>query len=132
MKDCLFCKIVAGEIPSNKVYEDNDYFAFLDIKPLNPGHALVIPKKHYRWVWDDKTIGKYMEACQKVANAQRKAFNIEQIVSLIFGEEVEHAHIWLVPMLPDDGHGGAIDLSNHKKISGKEMLELAEKIRGEL
>jgi len=129
MSDCIFCKIIAGEIPSIKVYEDDGYLGFLDANPLNPGHTLVVPKKHYRWVWDDDTIGKYMEACQKVANAQRKAFDTEQIVSLIFGEEVEHAHIWLVPKLPNDGHGGAIDLSNRKQLSDADMNDAAEKIR---
>ena len=66
--DCIFCKIVAGEIPSHKVYEDSDYLAFLDIRPLNPGHTLVVPKKHYRWVWDDPDIGKYYQAVGRVAN----------------------------------------------------------------
>ena len=125
MMDCLFCKIVVGEIPSYKVYEDGAYFGFLDIRPLNPGHTLVIPKEHYRWVWDDKTIGKYMEACQNVANAQRKAFNTNHVVSFVFGEEVEHAHIWLVPRLPNDGHGGAIDLSNIKIFSLDEYASLS-------
>lgn len=130
--NCLFCKIIAGEIPSAKVYEDEHYLGFLDINPLNPGHTLVVPKKHYRWVWDDETIGKYMEACQKIANAQRKAFDTDQIVSLVFGEEVEHAHIWLVPRLPDDGHGGAINLLGHKKFSPEEMQTFADQIKTHL
>jgi len=132
MDNCIFCKIISGDIPSYKVYEDDNYLGFLDIRPLNPGHCLVIPKKHYRWVWDDSTIGEYMEACQRIANAQRKAFDTEQIVSLIFGEEVPHAHIWLVPRLPDDGHGGSIDLKNIKEYSEDEMISFTEKIKSAL
>ena len=92
MDDCIFCKIIKGEAPSYKVYEDDDFFAFLSIVPLNPGHTLVIPKKHFRWVWDVPNIGEYYEAVGKIANAMRKAFNIEWVVSLVAGEEVPHAH----------------------------------------
>ncbi|MBL7021928.1 HIT family protein [Patescibacteria group bacterium] len=126
--ECIFCKIIAGEIPSYKVYEDEGYFGFLDINPINKGHVLVIPKKHYRWVWDDESIGKYMEACQKIVSAQKKAFDTDWVVSTIIGEEVEHAHIWLIPRYNNDGHGGAIDFSNRKKFSEDELKEAAELI----
>ena len=129
MEDCIFCKIVSGDIPSYKVYEDETFLAFLDIRPLNPGHTLVIPEQHHRWVWDMSNTPEYMRVCHAVANAQRKAFHTEQIVSLIFGEEVQHAHIWLVPRHENDGHGGAINLKNVKKVQDKEMLEAAEKIK---
>ena len=127
--DCIFCKIVKGENPSYKLYEDNDYFAFLDIRPLNPGHALVIPKKHIRWVWDSADINGYFTIVQKIAKAQKKAFNTEYVVSLVFGQEVPHAHVWLIPRLPDDGHGWAIDLGNVKELNEADMKEAAEKIR---
>ncbi|MDD4333020.1 MAG: HIT family protein [Patescibacteria group bacterium] len=127
--DCIFCKIIAGEIPCYKVYEDENFLAFLDIRPLNPGHTLVIPKKHYRWVWDHENIGAYYEAVGKVANAIRQAFNTDYVVSMVFGEEVAHAHVWLVPRLPNDDHGGAIDLKAVKNLSKEEMAEIAEKIK---
>lgn len=101
---CIFCKIINKEIPANIVYEDADFLAFLDINPITPGHTLVIPKKHYRWVWDiptsanhGPTIGKYYEIVQKIALAQRKSFDVEQIVSKVVGEEVHHAHVWVYP-----------------------------------
>ena len=72
-QNCIFCKIIKGDIPSHKVYEDENYFAFLDIRPLNPGHTLVIPKKHYRWVWDVENIGEYYEITSKIANAIKKS-----------------------------------------------------------
>ncbi len=95
MKDCIFCKIVAGEIPAHKVYEDENYLAFLSINPESAGHTLVIPKKHYRWVWDVPAAGEYFEIARKIAKAMQKAFNTEAISSKIVGEEVPHAHIWI-------------------------------------
>ena len=97
MENCIFCKIVRGEIPSYKVYEDNDFYAFLDINPLAPGHVQVIPKKHYQWVWDTPNVGEYFEVVKKIAVAQKKAFGIEMIRSKVEGEEVPHAHIWVWP-----------------------------------
>ncbi len=132
MKDCIFCKIVSGEIPSYKVYEDDEFMAFLDVRPLNLGHTLVIPKKHYRWVWDVPNIGEYYEVVRKIVLAMKKALETDYIVSLVFGEEVEHAHIWLVPRYLQDGHGGAIKLENVKDIKKEEMEMVAEKIRKEL
>lgn len=128
MDDCIFCKIIKGEIPSHKVYEDDDFFAFLDIRPLNPGHTLVIPKKHFRWVWDVANIGDYYKVIGKIANAIKKAFNTDYVVSLVFGEEVSHAHVWLIPRLENDGHGSSIKLDNIKKLSDEEMKEAAENI----
>jgi len=132
MSDCVFCKIIAGDIPSHKVYEDDSFFAFLDINPLNPGHTLVIPKEHHRWVWDVPNIGAYYETARNIVQAQKKAFGTDYVVSLVFGEEVHHAHIWLVPRLEGDGHGGAIDLKNSKKLSDEQMKDAAEKIRAAL
>ena len=86
-----------GEIPSYKVYEDDQYLAFLDINPQSPGHVQVIPKEHYRWVWDTPDIGKYFEVVKKIAKAQQKAFGTNFILSKIIGDEVEHAHIWVYP-----------------------------------
>ena len=129
MEDCIFCKIITGELPCYKVYEDDEFIAFLDIRPLNPGHTLVIPKKHYRWVWDVPNIGKYYEAVQKIANAIKKAFHTDLVVSLVVGEAVPHAHVWLVPRLPSDGHGAVLDFKNVKKLSEEQMKQAAEKIK---
>ncbi len=96
-KDCIFCKIVKGEVPSHKIYEDENFLAFLDIRPLSPGHTLVIPKKHYRWVWDVPNAPEYFGVAQKVAKALGKAFDTDFILSKIVGDEVPHAHIWVYP-----------------------------------
>ncbi len=97
MNDCIFCKIVNGEIPSHTVYEDEDFVAFLDIHPESPGHVQVIPKTHYRWVWDVPNVGEYFEVVRKIAKAQQKAFDTEWILEKIVGEDVFHAHIWVYP-----------------------------------
>lgn len=129
MVDCIFCRIVKKEIPCKSVYEDDYFFAFFDIHPLNPGHTLVIPKKHDRWVWDVKDIGGYYEVVGKIANALRKALKIEYVVSLVYGEDVPHAHIHLVPRFENDGHGYAVDPKNVKDISVKEMTDMQERIK---
>src|ERR1700733_1426452 len=97
MEDCIFCKIVRGEIPSYKVYEDDDFLAFLDIHPQSPGHVQVIPKTHYRWIWDIPNIGAYFEVARKIAKAQQKAFATDWILSKSVGDEIHHAHLWVFP-----------------------------------
>lgn len=132
MFDCIFCKIIKGEIPCYKIYEDDEFFAFLDINPKNLGHTLVVPKKHYRWVWDVENIGNYYKVVKKIANAIKKACNTDYVVSLVFGEEVPHAHVWLIPRYENDGHGEAIDLTNTKKFTEDEMKEISEKINKQI
>lgn len=97
MEDCIFCKIAKGEIPCYKIYEDENYTAFLDILPFCLGHTEVIPKKHYRWVWDVEDIGGYFAVCQKIANHYKKVLGIDLVISLVFGEGVSHAHIQILP-----------------------------------
>ena len=113
MKDCIFCKIVKKDIPAHIVYEDGDFLAFLDINPQSPGHALVIPKKHYRWVWDVPNAGEYFEVVKKVALAQKKAFKTDFVLSKIVGEDVPHAHIWVYP--DKEVKGDKKDFETNKK-----------------
>ncbi len=127
MENCIFCKIVKGEIPCHKVFESDDFIAFLDIRPKVKGHCLVIPKKHYRWVWDVEE--DYSVPNNKVANALKKAFNTDYVVSFVMGDEVPHAHIHLAPRQEDDGHGSLIDLEKGADVSDEEMQEIATKIR---
>ncbi len=116
MKDCIFCRIVAGEIPVTKVYEDENFIAFLDTHPQALGHVQVITKKHYRWVWDVPNAGDYFEVVKKIANAQRRAFETDWVLSKIIGDEVQHAHIWVFP-------------SNEAKGDKNDLTGNAEKIR---
>jgi histidine triad (HIT) family protein len=116
MPDCIFCKIVKNEIPAEKVYEDENFLAFLGVHPLSPGHTLVIPKKHYRWVWDLPNAGEYFEITKKIALAIQKSFGAEQILAKIIGDEIPHAHIWLFPN-PEKSLGDKTDFkTNAEKI----------------
>ena len=125
METCIFCKIVHGEIPAHKIYEDEAFLAFLDINPLSPGHTLVIPKQHYRWVWDVPHAGAYFEVAQKIALAQKKAFNTDFVISKIIGEEVPHAHIWVYP--DQNVSGDKRDfIENAQKIKSKIINNFAE------
>jgi histidine triad (HIT) family protein len=126
MNDCLFCKIIKSEIPSHKVYEDENFLAFLDINPRSPGHMQVIPKKHYRWVWDIPTCEEkspnycdYSVVIQKIAKSLQETFGTDSIWSRITGEEVPHAHTWLFPD-PREAKGDKNDFEgNAKKIREK-------------
>jgi histidine triad (HIT) family protein len=128
MEDCVFCKIIRKEIPAFVVYEDENFLAFLDINPQSPGHCQVIPKKHYRWVWDVPNIGKYFEVVAKIALAQRKAFQTDWIISKIVGDEVEHAHIWVFPGIKE-GDTTSLKLRGASK---KDFEANAKKIRENL
>ena len=117
MDNCIFCKIVKKEIPAQIVYEDNEFLAFLDINPREPGHVQVIPKKHYRWVWDVHNIGKYFEVVKKIALAQKKAFKCDLIRSQVYGDEVAHAHVWV---WPENGTGSK-NLEQNREILIKNL-----------
>jgi histidine triad (HIT) family protein len=126
--DCLFCKIVSGELPCYKVYEDEDFLGFLDINPLNPGNVLLIPKKHYQWVYDVPNFGEYWEVAKKVALAAQVVVGSHSINFLTLGYEVPHAHIRIVPRFDGDGHDDGVRISNVKQIPPEKMKEIAEKI----
>lgn len=95
----IFTKIINGEIPSHKVYEDEHTYAFLDIHPVQPGHTLVVPKKQVEFVWDldEVTYQQLMQAVQKVALQLKLKLGVPYVGSQIFGVDVPHAHVHLIP-----------------------------------
>lgn len=99
MNDSIFTKIIKGEIPCHKVYEDDKTLAFLDIHPTNTGHTLVIPKKQVEFVWDldDETHQAVCRTAQKVALRLREVLNSRYVGSQVLGTDVPHAHIHLIP-----------------------------------
>jgi histidine triad (HIT) family protein len=124
----IFSRIVAGEIPSYKIAEDDNFLAFLDINPLAKGHALVIPKMETDYIFDldDKTIAAMMVFAKKVARAIESAVDCKRIGIAVIGLEVPHAHIHLVPI--NGVHD--IDFSRPKlKLEPAEFIAIAEKIR---
>lgn len=119
----VFCKIVKGEIPAHKIWENENYLAFLDIQPKSQGHTLVIPKEHYRWVWDLPVgrqalpnFGEYFEKVKLVEQKLQKALKPEFIELWVYGLDVPHAHVHLIPHFA-------------KEPAKKEFEELAEEIR---
>lgn len=111
MNACVFCEIVAGRRPAEKVYEDEHFIAFLDIRPRSPGHTLVVPKLHVRWVWDVEPQADYWLLTRRIALAQRHAFHTEAVWCTVMGDEVPHAHIWVYPHPAT--RGGRDDLSGN-------------------
>jgi len=110
MKNCLFCKIVAREIPCTKVYEDDTVFAFLDIHPVNIGHTLVIPKTHHVNLYEtkDEIISHMMVVTKKLAVAVKKALNadgvnIEMNNDPVAGQIIFHTHLHIIPRFEGDG-----------------------------
>ena len=108
MTDCIFCKIVAGEIPCYKIYEDENYLAFLDLFPKTTAQMLVIPKKHYPWVWDVPTLGSYYEVVGKIVNRIREVSQIP-VRQMVYGFQVPHAHIQIRPGRQNDRDGSQAD-----------------------
>lgn len=109
MEDCIFCKIVAGQIPSNKVYEDDQVLAFLDIHPKGPGHTLLIPKAHYRWFEEmpDDVYDHVFRSAKKLS-LEMKAKGADHVQLGIVGKDVPHVHIHLIPRA--SGQRAASDL----------------------
>lgn len=128
---CLFCQIVEGTNPHHVIYEDEDFMAFLDKYPLNPGHTQLIPKKHARWIWDldNGDVGRIFIKARKVSKALKVICETEWIIADTGGIGVPHAHIHLVPRFEDDGHGELVDPKISRHISDDEMESLAQKIR---
>ncbi len=95
--NCIFCKIATGQAPCYKIYEDEEFLAFLDINPWVEGHTLVIPKQHHRWVWDVPNPGEYFKVTNTIANHLKEKMDTEFVMSWIYGYDVPHAHIHLMP-----------------------------------
>jgi len=99
MQDSIFTKIINGEIPSHKIYEDDKVFAFLDIYPVQPGHVLIVPKMQVEFVWDldGQDYQALMAAAKKIALRLRQTMEVPFVSSRIVGVDVPHAHIHLIP-----------------------------------
>ncbi len=107
---CIFCKIVAGEIPAKKVYEDDETIAFLDIQPVNPGHTLVIPKDHFENIYATPVLTwvRMQMTAQKIALAIKSSLDADGINIVMnneapAGQVVPHAHIHVIPRNEKDG-----------------------------
>jgi histidine triad (HIT) family protein len=99
MDDSIFTKIINGDIPSHKIYEDETVFAFLDIHPINTGHTLVVPKQQVEFLWDldEDTYQGVMAAAKKIAAHMRTKLGAAYVGVQVIGVDVPHAHVHLIP-----------------------------------
>jgi histidine triad (HIT) family protein len=99
MQDSIFTKIINGDIPSHKVYEDDNVYAFLDIHPITTGHTLVVPKKQVEFLWDmqDEDYEQLMQAVKRLAAHIRDTLGVPYVGVQVIGVDVPHAHVHLVP-----------------------------------
>lgn len=126
----LFSKIVDGEIPCQKIYEDESTLAFLDIMPATPGHVLVIPKRQVEFVWDlsEEEYANVMASVRKVAHRIRDVLSPKYVGELIIGTDVPHAHVHVVPF--DESRQLKDALGTERERVDEATLEaMAEKLR---
>ena len=125
----IFTKIVNGEIPCYKIAEDKDYFAFLDISPVQKGHVLVIPKQEVDYIFDlePKILGGLHQFAQRVAKAIKKAIPCKKVAVVVLGLEVPHAHIHLIPMNSE----ADVRFDKKQELTKDEFVAIAEKISKE-
>lgn len=124
----IFSKIIAGEIPSYKIAEDDRFYAFLDIHPMAKGHTLVVPKEEIDYLFDldDALLGEMVIFSKKVAKAIEEAIPCKRVGLMVVGLEVPHAHIHLIPIQKE----GDMSLANPKlQLSQKEFEDIAVVIR---
>ena len=123
----IFSKIAAGEIPSYKCAENDEFYAFLDINPVAKGHTLVIPRREVDYIFDmdDDEIGRFQQFAKQVAVAIKKAFPCRKVAQVVLGLEVPHAHIHLIPMNSE----ADVDFRREKlQLPAEEMQQIADKI----
>ena len=135
MDTCIFCKIIKGELPSEKIYEDDKVLAILDIRPVSPGHTLVMPKEHVSALTDadDSIMGELMPVVKKVAGGvmtgtNSEGFNVNINNGRAAGQIVDHLHIHIIPRRTGDG----LKLWSQHDYGEGEMKEVANNIRSKL
>ncbi len=130
-KDCIFCKIVKGEIPSAGIFEDDVVKAFLDINPVTYGHTLIIPKEHHPIMTDvpDNTLEHSFRIAKHLMKDLKKIYEADFVTLAIVGIDVPHFHIHLIPRKQSDEIPNFWPTTNYKK---GEMEKEAEKIRSSI
>jgi len=126
----IFTKILAGEIPAHKILENDRYLAFLDIRPVNPGHTLVIPKQEVDYIFDmeDDLLKGLMIFAKKVAKGIKKVIPCKKVGIMVAGIEVPHAHIHLIPIQ----NVNDLSFARAKAMPPEELASIAAKIRANL
>lgn len=132
MNECIFCKIVAGTLPSHKIYENDKVLVFLDIAPVHPGHILVIPKEHFANLEEipSDLLGDVIKVVKKIGLALKKGmgydgYNIQENNDPIAGQIVPHIHFHIIPRIKGDD----LKLWSQKEYKDGEAQEVLEKIK---
>jgi histidine triad (HIT) family protein len=141
MRSCLFCSIAARKIPATIIWEDGKLIAFLDINPIRPGHAQIIPKEHFPYFEDLPTdlLGNIGALAQRIAQAQKAVYGVERVGFAFTGSDIPHVHAHVIPLVRSD------DLTSRRYIAEEivtyrnlpqptegEMVDTAEKLRQHL
>lgn len=124
MEDCIFCKIIKGEIPSMTIYEDDVVKVFLDINPTTNGDTLIVPKKHIENMLDldDKTLSHIHKISKEIYNVLKEKLNIDGLTFVqnnFYGQEIKHYHVHLIPRYKND---------DVKQLSNKEILKEVKEV----
>lgn len=140
-ESCIFCRIVSGEIPSTRVYEDEKILAFLDIRPIREGHVLILPKEHFDYFEQIPAglAGAIVTFAQKLGRAAKRLYGVQRVGFMFTGTDVAHAHAHVVPMVE------ATDLTSRRYIAedkltfraleqaaAQELAEAASKLKAAL
>lgn len=129
--NCIFCKIVRGEISADVVYEDSKALAFLDIKPVNPGHVLIIPKSHHPTILEtpDEVVSDIFVKAKKVMIAIKEVMGADYVVLSVVGTDVPHLHLHLIPRYHKDGMQNFWPTKESKREENKKIAsEIREKV----
>jgi histidine triad (HIT) family protein len=136
MEECIFCKIAKSQIESRKVYDDQNTCAFLDINPRNPGHTLVITKKHYETIFDlpEKEVSNLFNTVKKVAigvksGMKADGMSISQSNEPAAGQDVKHIHVHVIPRFAPEDPVSIEGMLPLKVIKKEEMLKIALKLK---
>ena len=126
--DCIFCKIVKGELPSTKVYGDSEFLAFMNIYPASKGHVLIIPKDHIAWMQDanDATVSKIFIIAKNLMSKIKVALSCDYVQLSVLGQEIQHFHVHLIPRYHKDSMPTWTPVSYD---SPEEMQSYAQKIQ---
>lgn len=137
MKDnnCIFCKLANGEIPTNAIYEDEDFKVILDASPASKGHALILPKEHYANIYeiDDEVLAKASKLAKKIITHEKDVlkcdgYNVVQNNGEVAGQTVFHYHMHLIPRYASDDNTNVIEWK-HKEFTDDEMAQICKKMK---
>lgn len=134
-KNCVFCKIISGEIPSHTIYEDDEFKVILDVSPATKGHALILPKKHYADIYEieEETAGNAMKLAKRLASQMTKVlkcdgFNILQNNHEVAGQTVFHFHMHLIPRYPGAKNSDILRY-DHENFTAEELKQICDELK---